>query len=94
MLQRRFEWDSKKAAGNFAKHLVDFAYAARAFEDEFHVIAEDKRREYGEKRFTLLAEIERRIYVVIYTERGDVIRLISARKANYREEKKYYAICT
>ena len=50
---------------------------------------EDARRDYGEERRLTLGKIEGRLYVAAYTVRGKVIRLISARKANEREWRKY-----
>lgn len=67
----------------------DFAYAARAFFDPNRLIRADTRRSYGEARYQLLGKIEHRVFVVVYTPRNDVIRIISARKANRREVKHY-----
>ena len=86
-----FEWDDRKAAGNFAKHGVPFEYAARVFLDPNRLDAEDKRHDYSEERRLILGKIEGRLYVVAYTPRGEVVRLISARKANEREQRQYRA---
>lgn len=85
-----FEWDRRKAAQNIAKHAVPFDYAARVFLDPYRLDSEDTRRTYGEERRLILGRIERRVYAVAYTMRGEVIRLISARKANQREQRKYH----
>jgi uncharacterized DUF497 family protein len=77
-----FEWDARKAAQNVAKHGVPFEYAARVFLDRYRLDAEDSRHDYNEERRLTLGNIEGRLYAVTYTPRGDVIRLISARKAN------------
>ena len=84
-----FEWDERKAAQNIIKHGVSFEYAARVFLDSHRLDAEDTRRDYSEKRRLTLGKIEERVFVIAYTLRGNVIRLISARKANEREQKKY-----
>jgi uncharacterized protein len=84
-----FEWDTKKAAQNVAKHGVPFEYAARVFLDTHRLDSEDTRRDYREQRRMTLGKIEGRLFVVAYTPRGEVIRLISARKANEREQRQY-----
>jgi uncharacterized protein len=84
-----FEWDDRKAAQNVAKHGVPFEYAARVFLDLQRLDSEDTRRDYSEKRWLTLGKIEGRLFAVAYAPRGAVIRLISARKANEREQRKY-----
>ena len=84
-----FEWAAKKAAQNAAKHGVPFEYAARVFLDAQRLDSEDTRRDYREERRITMGKIEGRVFVVAYTRRGEVIRLISARKANEREQKQY-----
>ena len=85
----KFEWDAKKAAQNVAKHGVPFAYAAGVFLDPFRHDAEDDRRDYQEERRLTLGKIDGRLFVVAYAPRGAVTRLISARKANEREQRHY-----
>lgn len=85
-----FEWDEAKAAQNVVKHGVPFDYAARVFLDEHRLDAPDARHDYGEERRFTLGEIEGRVYAVAYALREKVVRLISARKANEREQKQYY----
>lgn len=85
-----YEWDEAKAAQNVEKHGVPFEYAARVFLDPGRLDAEDTRRAYGEQRRLTLGEIEGRVYAVAYTVREAVIRLISARKANEREQRRYH----
>lgn len=84
-----FEWDDAKAASNETKHSVSFPFAVRAFEDENRLTVMDDRSDYGEIRYITLARIEKRVYVLVYTLRNSVIRLISARKANTKEVKRY-----
>jgi uncharacterized DUF497 family protein len=84
-----YEWDERKARQNIAKHGVPFEYATRVFLDLHRLDTEDTRRDYGEERRLALGKIEGRLCVVAYTVRGQIIRLISARKANEREWRKY-----
>jgi hypothetical protein len=84
-----FEWDDRKAAENFAKHGVPFEYAVRVFLDPYRLDGEDTRHDYGEERRIALGTVEGRLLAIAYTPRGKGIRLISARKANEREQRKY-----
>lgn len=84
-----FEWDDTKAKSNQDKHEISFPFAARAFDDKNRLTVIDNRFDYGEVRYVTLARIEQRVYVIAYTIRGSIIRLISARKANSREVKRY-----
>lgn len=84
-----FEWDEAKSDACFRERGFDFAYAARAFFDPERLIQADTRRSYGEERYQLLGKIEQRLFVVVYTPRDDVLRIISARKANQREVRHY-----
>jgi uncharacterized DUF497 family protein len=68
---------------------VPFEYAVRVFLDPHRLDGEDTRRDYSEERWLTLGKIEGRLFAVAYTQRGKVIRLISARKANEREQRKY-----
>ncbi len=84
-----FEWDEAKSTACFEQRGFDFAYAARAFFDPDRIIHADTRRSYGEERYQLMGMIDRRLFVAVYTRRHDVIRIISARKANQRELAHY-----
>jgi uncharacterized DUF497 family protein len=84
-----FEWDEQKAERNQAKHSVSFEFATRALDDENRVTVIDNRRDYGETRYITLAKIDNRLYVVAFTLLSSIIRLISARKANNKEAKRY-----
>jgi len=84
-----FEWDEAKSEACFRERGFDFAYAARAFFDPDRLIQADTRRSYGQERYQLLGKIEQRLFVVVYTPRDDVLRIISARKANQREVRHY-----
>jgi uncharacterized DUF497 family protein len=84
-----FEWDPAKAKENIRKHKIDFADVVGVFEDEMAITIDDPDAE-GEQRFvTIGLDKLGRLMVVVYTYRGDEIRLISARKANKGEEKQY-----
>jgi len=86
----RFEWDPEKAAGNLAKHGVSFAEAATVFGDPFGRIVDDPRHSADEPRYVLLGYSERQhLLAVMFTERAQAIRLISARKATRRERREY-----
>lgn len=86
----RFEWHGPKAAANRAKHKVTFEEAATVFGDPLGRITDDPRHSEGEERFVLLGQSDkRRLLVVLFTERGGPIHLISARKATRLERKDY-----
>jgi uncharacterized DUF497 family protein len=83
------EWDPAKARSNRKKHRVDFADAAVALEDEYALTIEDTSSR-GERRFvTLCRDPHERVIVVVFTLRGDTVRIISARKATGRERRVY-----
>jgi uncharacterized DUF497 family protein len=84
----RYEWDPAKAASNHRRHGVYFADAVGVLEDERAITIEDVST--SEERFkTLGTDLLGRLLVVIYTHRGDTIRLISARKANAPQRAIY-----
>jgi uncharacterized DUF497 family protein len=86
----RFEWDARKAAGNRAKHKVSFEEAVTVFGDPLGRITDDPRHSADEERFVLFGQSDRhRLLVVLFTERGEAARLISARKATRHERRKY-----
>jgi uncharacterized DUF497 family protein len=85
-----FEWDDPKAAANERDHGLTFAHAAKAFKDLFAVEWIDDREDYGEERINRLAMCEGLLLHVTYTERGDRVRLISARRAEKHEQDHYY----
>ncbi|MGD0125188.1 MAG: BrnT family toxin [Terriglobia bacterium] len=86
----RFEWDSQKAARNLAKHGVPFEEAATVFGDPLGHITSDPRHSVDEERFVLLGSSRRqRLLAVMFAERGQAIRIISARRATRRERRDY-----
>lgn len=85
------EWDTEKAEANFAKHGVRFADAVSALGDEMAVTIRDPYSEEEERWITLGMDTVARLLVVIYTWRGEKIRLISARTATPNERRQYEA---
>ncbi len=82
------EFDATKDEANIAKHGVSLALAAE-IEWSDVLCAPDSRRDYGELREIGFAVIAQRLYVVVFVQRGEVMRIISLRKANSREVKLY-----
>ena len=85
-----FEWDERKAAENDAKHGVTFETARVAFTDPFAIDWLDRSEDYGEDRFAIVGMVEGRLIIVVYTLRGEKIRLISARRAEPFERRRYH----
>jgi uncharacterized DUF497 family protein len=86
----RFEWDPEKAAASLAKHGVSFAEASTVFGDPLGKIVDDPRHSVGELRFVLLGHSDRhQLLAVMFTDLGEAIRLISARRATRRERREY-----
>jgi len=85
----KFEWDEKKRIRNIEKHGLDFNDAHQIFTDEAYVV-EDARINYDETRYVLYGPLFGRIVVAAFTVREDVIRIISMRKANKREQASYF----
>jgi uncharacterized DUF497 family protein len=86
-----FEWDNDKAAINWREHGVEFRHAIRAFRDPFAVERIDAREDYGEERINLVGMCDGVLIHVTYTERGERLRLISARRAERHEQDDYYS---
>lgn len=85
------EFDPLKAAANVRKHGVNFADAEQVLRDPMAVTLEDPDAA-GEQRFvTLGMDSLGRVPVVVYTYRGERVRLISARKASRGESEQYHA---
>lgn len=85
-----FQWDSDKAELNWRKHTVKFEDAALVFADENRIERYDSEHSYDEDRYVTIGKVES-ILFVIYTERGEITRLISARRATANERRDYYA---
>jgi uncharacterized protein len=86
----RFEWDEAKRKTNIRKHGIDFVGAEKVFEG-YTVTIEDNRFAYGEDRFVTFGMLKGRIVAVAHTERGELIRFISIRRATRNEQKSYFA---
>ena len=85
-----FEWDQTKAESNLEKHDVSFDEAATAFGDPLSLTIPDPDHSEDEERFVLLGEsYVTRLLVVVHTERGERIRIISARLATRNERVNY-----
>ena len=82
--------DDFKAAENVRNHGVSFAQAALAFRDPFAVEWIDLREDYGEERIILLGMAGNHVLTVVYTERAERIRIISARQVTKNEQDLYY----
>ncbi|MCA9443356.1 MAG: BrnT family toxin [Candidatus Omnitrophica bacterium] len=86
----RFEWDSSKAQGNLDKHGVTFDESATVLEDSLSITIPDPIHSQGEARFVTIGVSDRgKTLVVVHTERGESIRIISARLASAAERRKY-----
>ena len=85
-----FEWDDQKATANWRIHHVDFEMAREAFKDPFSVEWVDSGQNVHEERFAMVAMVESRLLFVAYTLRGERIRIISARKPEPNERRKYH----
>jgi uncharacterized protein len=92
MLPEGFEWDDAKATSNFAKHGVRFESATAVFFGESHADLEASRPTDGEPRRKAIGMIEGRLFTVVYTERDGIIRIISARRSNPREQRAYASV--
>lgn len=84
-----FEWDENKCQSNINKRGIDFIDAQKIF-DYDTVIIEDNRFNYGEQRLIALGLLKGKVIVVVYTERNDIIRIISARKATKNEQQIHF----
>ncbi len=86
-----FEWHHAKAEANLQAHGVSFEFAKTMFKDPFAIERLDDRQDYGEERFVLIGMAEGKVLLfVAYTERGERIRLISARRATQYEQEDYF----
>ena len=83
------EWDDKKAEINWKKHRVRFSVAARVFADDHRIEDFDELHSDDEDRIKVVG-IVNDLLAVVYTERGEKYRIISARYASKQEEEDYY----
>lgn len=87
----KFDWDENKAKRNVFKHDgVTFQEATTVFDDPYFVVLTDDDHSFEELRYWIIGEsIERRILLVVYTERNNLTWIISARKATKQEKETY-----
>ena len=85
-----FQWDTKKAAKNLKKHKVSFKEAATVFGNSLSITYPDPDHSIDENRFVTIGESRHgRLLIVAHTERGDDIRIISARETTRQERQSY-----
>ena len=84
-----FEWDEEKDAANVRKHGIPFRVARRVFDDPFRKEWYDEAHSLAEDRYNTIGMVYDVLFVV-YTERADAIRIISARLATPAERRVYY----
>ena len=85
-----FEWNSNKAESNYEKHNVSFEEAATVFNDLLSVTFPDPDHSIGESRYVIIGVSRSgQLLVVSHTDRGEKVRIISARKAT-RQERRFY----
>ena len=85
-----FEWDDDKAARNWRYHGISFDMARHAFGDVFAMAWVDNRHGDTEERFNMLDMMETRLLHITYTLRDERVRIISARKAEPHERRRYH----
>ena len=85
----RFEWDEAKRRSNLWRHGIDFANLREVFDGD-PVTYRDDRYDYGEERLITLGLLKGHVVAIVHTESDDVIRIISARKAERHEEIRYF----
>ena len=82
------DWDEQKAARNVEQKRPPFEDVVR-FDFDAAMIFEDRRKDYGEQRMVAVGYVDSRLHVLVFTERGGGIRVISFRHANAREIARY-----
>jgi uncharacterized DUF497 family protein len=90
MVDDEFEWDDAKAARNFRDHGVTFETACKVFRDPFVLGWIDTSEDYDEYRYATIGMAKDGLLYVVYTMRGERIRIISARGAEPHEQRKYH----
>ena len=85
-----FEWDPVKAQANLRKHRAPFLIACETFKDGNRLELPDIYGEYDEERWVVLGMVGQTILSVVFTLRGERIRLISARRADPNEQRTYW----
>ena len=89
-MELTFEWDEEKAKANLRKHRVSFEEAKTIFNDPFLLTFPDPEHSISEQRYLNIGLSSKgRVLVLIHTERGETIRIISCRKATLSERRAY-----
>ena len=89
-MELQFEWDEQKAKLNLKKHSIDFEEAKIVFRDPLAYIFDDEWHSVGERREIIIGhDSKNRLLLVCFTERNQVIRIISARLATKKERQDY-----
>lgn len=86
----KLEYDDAKRKATLENRGLDFAAAGQIFAG-MTFTSPDDRADYGESRFITVGWLDRRMVVVVWTQRGEARRIISMRKANEREQARYQA---
>jgi uncharacterized DUF497 family protein len=89
LIEGDFEWDHAKAIDNFQKHSVRFVDAAQVFLDSGRIEQESPPGNDSESRWKSVGQVGNVVIAVIFTQRGEQVRIISARKASRRERREY-----
>ena len=85
-----FEWDPNKARANQHNHGVTFEEASTVFGDTLSLTIYDEEHSEDEDRLIIIGmSVQHRLLVVVHTDRGDTLRIISARRATAQERKTY-----
>jgi hypothetical protein len=84
------DWDVRKAEANFRKHGVRFSESLAVFEDDYAITITDDESDPDEQRFVSMGTgVKGRVLVVVYSYRGENIRILSARPAEAHERSQY-----
>ena len=85
-----FDWDPEKAAANLKRHDVSFDEASTVWNDYFNIELFDHDHSVEENRFLMIVEsAEQRLLIISFTERGNRVRIISARELTPKERREY-----
>lgn len=85
----QFEWDGEKSDENAERRGFGFDFAALIFETDKTIEWQDERKDYGERRFIAIGEVDGYVLTVVYTDRDEVRRIISARLASRKERARW-----
>jgi uncharacterized DUF497 family protein len=85
-----YEWDPAKAQSNLRKHGIPFHKACQVFKDAGRLEQLDVSSDHDEERWDVLGRVDQTILFVVYTQRDQRIRLISARRATRNEQRSYW----